>query len=162
MMKFTEEQRIEAFWSKVDKSGGIDGCWIWTAGKTGNGYGSVKWKGKQFPAHRIAYFLHFGNIPDNLFACHKCDNPACVNPNHLFMGTHQENVDDRERKNRNNFRAGERHPLAKLTDDEVEEIRQKYAKGNITYKELALEYQVSDSNIYRIINRINRKIRART
>jgi hypothetical protein len=87
------------FLSKISKSDET-GCWEWTAGKTGKGYGAFSINGKNRPAHRVSYELFKEPIPDGLFICHRCDNPGCVNPGHLFLGTHQDNMDDRSAKGR--------------------------------------------------------------
>lgn len=88
----------EKFLSRVS----IDetGCWLWAAGKTGQGYGAFAIDGRNRPAHRVSFELFKGKIPEGIFVCHKCDIPACVNPDHLFLGTHQDNMDDRSKKGR--------------------------------------------------------------
>lgn len=90
----------ERFWSKVDKSGE---CWIWT-GVRQNGYGSFWFEHGPKPAHRISWTLTHGPITDGLFACHRCDNPACVNPDHLFLGTAGDNARDMWSKGRQAIR----------------------------------------------------------
>lgn len=90
----------ESFWEKVDKT---EGCWLWTAAKNGGGYGAFFRKDGRFGtnmAHRIAFQLAYGAIPDGMIIMHTCDNRACVNPAHLVPGTHQDNVDDMVRKGR--------------------------------------------------------------
>jgi hypothetical protein len=91
---------LERFWSKVNKS---DGCWTWTGSKTTAGYGLI-WNGKDTSApvyvHRLSWELHFGEIPDGLSVCHRCDNPTCVRPDHLFLGTDKDNSDDKITKGR--------------------------------------------------------------
>lgn len=88
------KKSIDSFWSYVDKSG--DGCWPWTAGYSGPGYGVFHSKG----THRVAYELAYGEIPVGKLICHKCDNPACCRPDHLFVGTHKDNSQDMTKKGR--------------------------------------------------------------
>lgn len=85
------------FWAGVDTTGD---CWVWKGSKAGAGYGVLGIDYKSVYAHRFSYELHFGPIPDNLCVLHKCDNPPCVNPDHLFLGTQLDNMDDRNRKGR--------------------------------------------------------------
>jgi HNH endonuclease len=136
----------DAFWSKVDRSGM---CWVWTAAKYFHGYGSYVIKQKRYVAHRFSYALFNGEIPYGLLVCHKCDNPPCVNPDHLFLGTYQDNHDDMTRKGRRVTHRGETHPSAKLTAAQVHEIRSRYKQGNGT--ELGNEFGVKSSAISAII-----------
>lgn len=159
MRKYTPEQRIAKFWSRVDKSAGEDACWIWTAAPDQYGYGRMYWRGRNYPAHRIAYEVTHGDIPDGLWVLHRCDNPPCVNPAHLFLGTRQDNVDDMMQKGRANRPSGEKRGLylhperqargsrqgsAKLTDVDVIAIRRRYADGNVTKAQLGRDFGVSD------------------
>lgn len=113
--KFTPEQR---FWIRVDKKG-LDDCWEWTgpckAGsvKGKSFYGHLHFRGKVIGAHRLAWILTHGPIPKGLEVCHKCDNPGCCNPNHLWLGTHLENIRDRDSKGRGNARGMKKPSVVK-------------------------------------------------
>jgi hypothetical protein len=131
-------QSAESFWAKVDR-GGPDECWPWLASKTPKmGYGRVRWGAKIESAHRIAYMLHYGFMPE-AHICHSCDNPACCNPRHLWAGTAADNMRDRDRKRRNKQPKGERNGRAKLTQQQVLEIRASPLNG----AELARRYGVT-------------------
>lgn len=92
------EREIKRFSKFVEKT---DGCWNWIGGKNHKGYGRILIQGGSHAAHRIAYFLEFGQWPGELLVCHSCDNPSCVNPAHLWLGTPQQNMDDMVAKGRN-------------------------------------------------------------
>lgn len=143
MARKTMEER---FWSKVDRAG--DGeCWCWNGTKI-SGYGIVVlWidkKRKHKRAHRLSYELNIGPIPEGMEVCHRCDNPPCVNPAHLFLGTHGDNVRDMHRKGRWNpgNRNGERNGRAKLTAANVKSIRRLREKG-WTQQRIADKFGVS-------------------
>lgn len=117
----------ERFWSKVDRSAGPDACWPWT-GCTKNGYGYM-WgdnKKRALIASRVSFTLHFGD-PGDMDVCHTCDNRACVNPGHLFLGTQAENAADMVEKGRQ--AAGRRNAGARLTPEQVADIRRRRASG---------------------------------
>lgn len=101
------------------------GCWIWVGGLNSNGYGIFSYNGKQLKAYRFSFELHNGPIINGLYVCHRCDVPACVNPNHLFLGTNKDNTLDSVKKGRhkNPCFTGEDHHNAKLTKDDVIAIR---------------------------------------
>jgi hypothetical protein len=138
----------------------INDCWIWKRSKIKKGYGHPKFKGKSIYAHRLSYLTFVGEISNNLFVLHTCDNPACVNPKHLFLGTNQDNMNDKVNKNRQ--AKGEDHGRSKLLKKEVNEIRilwsaelAKRARGKaiqLTQKELAKRFKVDRATISRIVN----------
>ena len=142
----------ERFWNEgVDRTN-PDDCWEWRKARNTKGYGNTKWKGAGITAHRLAYQLTHGSIPAGLLICHKCDNPPCCNPRHLFAGSEQDNSDDCVRKGRAKGPNGEAARHAKLTNQQVREIRSRWARGEVAGI-LASEFKVRPSNIYRIIYR---------
>lgn len=149
----TRKTLEERFWSKVIILADDNQCWLWTAFCQERGYGWFGYNGKSVRAHKIAWILPNYVIPDGMEICHSCDNPRCCNPKHLFLGTHKENMDDRDRKGRNINHKGEKHGNSKLTEKQVYEIRQYYAEGGITQLELAIQYEISLDTTHRIINR---------
>jgi len=120
------------------------GCWLWTGCLANNGYGNIKDNYKTKQAHRVSWELHYGEIPDGLCVCHRCDIRNCVNPKHLFLGTPKDNVLDAVSKGRHPH--GETHNKAKLTCKTSEEIR----NSNKDYKYLAKKYGVHFSTIFRV------------
>jgi hypothetical protein len=126
---------IERFWSKVEKTEG--GCWIWKAARNYLGYGRFKHEGVHTRAHRFAWIATHGEPQPGMLVCHKCDNPPCCNPEHLFVGTAADNCADKISKNRH--RAGPGNP--KLTAEQVIEARRRHANGE-SYRKLAAHFGV--------------------
>jgi hypothetical protein len=146
-----EPHIVDRFWGYVDKSGG---CWNWKAGLFTNGYGQFRVGKKKMKAHRVAYLINGGEIPEGKILCHKCDNPKCVNPSHLTLADHKFNAQDRVAKgrsaiNRMNGKPGELNPSAKLKESQVLEII-KLRKEGCAAKQLAKKFSVSISLIYTI------------
>lgn len=118
------------------------GCWLWERAVQSDGYGNVLVKKKNILAHRMAYELAFScKIPDDIEVCHTCDTPQCINPDHLFLGSHSDNMKDRSHKGRwsNGNRKGSEHPLAKLSEESVVFIR----KDKRPHRIIATEYGVT-------------------
>lgn len=128
------------------------GCWIWT-GNVRKGYGYFKVKGKQVAAHRLSWTLHRGAIPNELWVLHHCDTPACVNPDHLFLGTVQDNVADCVRKNRLIPIQGENNPIHKLSESDVLKIRSDKRSDTL----IASQFGVSRRLIWAIKRRLHWK-----
>lgn len=165
------------FDAKVDRRG-PDECWPWTSTRTPKGYGkfTLSRTSKKY-AHRLAYEFEHGAIPDGLHVCHRCDNPPCCNPAHLFAGTNAENVADRVAKGRGRIigprfpngklsrrtvdpRDGTRgrprgaeHPKAKLTEADVRLIRDLYASGGATYRGLAADFGINPMSVWAVVAR---------
>lgn len=133
------------FWAKVNKSE-PDHCWNWTGYKFHDEYGQFRYKTFMLKAHRVAWILTYGPIPDDRCVLHKCDNPSCVNPGHLFLGTRTDNAIDMYNKNRQSRRHGESNPAAKLTENQVIEIKNSLING-IKQRTLAKIYRITETTI---------------
>lgn len=127
------------------------GCWEWCGGKRKGGYGRLTFGGKSFVTSRLAYETWVGSIPEGYVVRHKCDNPPCINPEHLEVGTHKDNTRDKMSRNRLRVRSGSSHGQAKLLESDVRFIRQEYSKGHTTQKMLGDLYGVSQTTISHII-----------
>lgn len=143
------------FWSRVHKT---DTCWLWTNGtKGGSWYGQFMFKGKMYRTHRLSWMMHFGAIPKGLLVCHKCDIPGCINPDHLFLGTHADNSRDASAKKRTygphhgNFAKGSRHHKAKLNEDIVRHIRRLHKQG-MRGSEIADSHGINRSVICEVLS----------
>jgi hypothetical protein len=158
----------ERFWSKVDKSGA---CWLWTTGRTGDGYGAfyVRRDGRDYlvRAHRFSYELAHGPIPEGAVVRHSCDTPLCVNPAHLLIGTVADNNADMHERSRINpprgdahwsrhnttsVPRGERQPHARMTEDKVRDMRQRFADG-AALRDLVAEFGMSLTAVWQIVHR---------
>jgi hypothetical protein len=139
------------FWSKVNKAGG-EACWEWQGGRTPDrGYGllGVTFKPNRYVvAHRISYELNCGPIPAGMKVCHKCDNPPCVRPDHLFLGTQQDNIEDMRKKGR--AARGAKHFRARLDPDKVRDIRRSHAAGE-SVASIAKRIGVRPGTVYAVL-----------
>lgn len=154
---YTRASLITRFWRSVNKKGPVHPtlgqCWIW---KNGDWYGYIFLDYKQYYVHRVSWELHKGKIPEGLFVLHRCDNPGCVNPDHLFLGTQKTNMRDCANKGRINpgkpDNRGERNGQAVLTADDVLKIRCMHRKG-INTQEIATIFAVSTKHVRAIVRR---------
>jgi hypothetical protein len=155
----------ERFWAKVAK-GGTEECWEWQGSRNEHGYGSFGVRNRCTKgAHRVSWEIAHGDIPEGVEVCHRCDNPPCCNPGHLFLGTHADNMGDCKAKGRTARHVGdalahcperrargERQGLAKLTWEDARAIRSRFAIGGVTKKALAIEYGVNPSTLADVIS----------
>ena len=183
-IKLTPSDRVR-FWSKINKDGPTvphmkSPCWVWTAAKS-KGYGHIRIDGRVLISSRVMWIIQNGSMGGNDCICHRCDNPSCVNPMHLFIGTHKDNAIDRENKGRGNQPRGDKHGSrtkpgrrprgnthwarsrpdrlprgeangsAKLTESVVNCIRTSYTTGGVTHKLLAVQFGVNRSTIGKIM-----------
>lgn len=145
---FTKEF-VERFEEKFEKTEGE--CWMWTASVAGKGYGQMKLpkQRKQEYSHRLSYMIYKGEIPEGKYVCHTCDNPRCVNPDHLFIGTNKENLQDMKAKGRSTF--GEKNARAKLTEEQVKQIKSCLDSG-MTQTQIAAAFNIHQVHVSRIKN----------
>jgi hypothetical protein len=125
-------------------------CIEWTGSKNAKGYGRTTFLGKMKLTHRVAYELVHGPISDDMRVCHRCDNPPCINPDHLFLGTQADNVSDMFKKGRGHDRRGEGHAQVKLTNAQVIEIRRCHAAGE-SMKSLATRYNYNMGSMWSLL-----------
>jgi hypothetical protein len=158
---------LNRFWSKVERKGPNE-CWLWKAGRFKRGYGLFYLHRKLQKAHRASFQIHHGEIPPGKCVCHTCDNPLCVNPAHLWIGSVAENNKDRSIKGRSAtgdrsgarthihlVPRGERAAHAKVTASDVIEIRRRYNEGGVSQKSLGDEFGITQSVVSKIILREN-------
>lgn len=152
-MTVISQHHVNRFWSKVN-IGNPDQCWPWggTINRQRYGYGKFSIGNTAFRAHRIAYMIAKGDIPRGLVVRHRCDNPACVNPGHLDVGTIADNVRDMISRNRHSH--GERHYNTKLSDADVAEIRA--ASGRGCQRRMSRKFGISESTVSQIKNGLRR------
>lgn len=147
--------RAERLWKRVDRSAGPDACWPWTGSVNPKGYGDLGPGPGERTAHRIAYASTFGAIPPGLCVLHRCDNPPCCNPDHLWLGTHKDNSVDMVRKGRSHRARNERSGMVKLSNAQVDEIRQRWRRGE-ALKAMAPDYGVHPSHLSRVVRGVRR------
>lgn len=147
-------EAVARFWSKVDKSGE---CWLWTGYARNGQHGSLWLHGKNVYVHRLSYVIHFGDIPPGMVVCHRCDVPRCVRPKHLFLGSQEDNIADMHKKSRarQGHLYGECHPAARLSDEQVRQIRRLRAEG-VHQRAVARQFGVSQSTVWRLANGVVR------
>lgn len=150
------DKLVHRFWSYVEKG---PNCWEWKGSKFTNRYGQFRVYTKKVKAHRFSWIINGGFIPEGYCILHKCDNPPCVRPDHLFLGTNSDNTHDAIRKGRaalgKNLKhyCGENHPHSKLTEDLVRKIRRLHKEGKSKYG-LARKYGIGETTVGQIVNRI--------
>lgn len=156
-MELTNDD-IKRFWSKVNKQG-QDECWQWTSPPTRWGYGQFHFGDKYgvpLRAHRVAWFLTFGEIPERLLVCHHCDNKLCVNPAHLYLGNYSRNLSDawkHQLRKPPTWILGEKHHSHKLNVNQVQEIRNIHSQGGEKLSAIARLFNVSATTVQRIVSR---------
>ncbi len=148
---------IDKFWKNVDKKSDNE-CWMWIGNRSAR-YGKMGYKYKIYRPHRFSYMIHnkLDTIPEGMCVCHKCDHPFCVNPDHLFLGTQLENIEDKVKKNRCQHMNGETNGNAKLKDDDIIQIRELYADGMFSQKQLSDKFGVTSPMIGFIVRGENWK-----
>jgi HNH endonuclease len=146
----------ERFFKAISNETDNNNCWLWIGCLSKQGYGIFHVNKKTMMTHRYSWILHYGEIPEKMFVCHKCDNRKCVNPEHLFLGTNHENVIDMLKKGRKNPIKGSRHPSAKLNENDVIKIKILIKEGVILNK-IAKMFNIGKRQISYIKNNITWK-----
>jgi hypothetical protein len=145
----SQEYIDKCLWSKINKAG-EDDCWEWQGHRDLKGYGTLIFFGKRVLAHRVICKLTHEDFDEGLLACHKCDNPPCCNPNHLYPGTYKDNSNDKHQRGRANISKGENNGRAKITAAQVIELRNLFA-GGMTKGALATKYGLTWSTVDKIV-----------
>ena len=158
----------EDFWRRVVRA---DGCWEWSGARMPTGYGHLRYNGREWYAHRLAYALAIGAIPDGAFICHRCSHPPCCRPDHLYAGSARDNHADAVAASHatkppmffgsehwahvrpERIVKGERHGLAKVSADDVREMRRLYGQGGVSYRTLGGQYGMTAQAVCRIVKR---------
>ena len=142
----------EIFWSKCDKAK-ESFCWNWTGGTDKDGYGKIHFEKQHWRAHRLSFFLTYNERP--IFVCHKCDNPSCINPDHLFAGDPKTNNSDRQQKGRNADLSNENHPMMKFDNRKIKKARAMRQQG-YSVKYISKNIGISCSYLFQIFSGKNR------
>ena len=146
--QYVKTNPADRFWDKVRKT---DTCWIWTGALNAQGYGVIDIDGVNRRAHRFVLEMNGQQLPSDMMVLHKCDNPPCVNPDHLFLGSQTDNVKDMRDKSRASdyfTQKAHDHPASRLTEDDVENI--KALKGKISQKEIGAMYGIAQQTVSKI------------
>lgn len=144
----------DRLWEKV-QIGSPSDCWFWKGALSSDGCGRININHKTLKVSRVVWTITYGKIPSGLCVCHKCDNPLCVNPNHLFLGTQADNVADMIRKGRDHKAVGEKASNAKLNVSFVRRIRNLYATGKYNQMDLARMFNLPHTTAWSILRRKN-------
>lgn len=145
-----DHEIIKRFWLSVPKKE-PDQCWEWQGHKDRSNYGQIRINGRWARSHRLSFVINVGLLIEGMSICHSCDNPACVNPAHLWQGTNHENILDKVKKGRAKVGIGERQHLSKLTPALVSKIRE--LAGKVGHRQLAKMFNVARQSISCVINR---------
>lgn len=143
---------IRNFWDKVEKT---NHCWLWIGSINLDGYGNFWSENRSEKAHRFSYLIHFGEIPKGKSVLHKCDNPRCVNPDHIYIGTQSDNMKDRSARGRIDLK-GIKNPNCKLSTEQVLEIRHLRNKEKWTQSRIAKKFSIAQSHVSKLVLNMQR------